>query len=146
MLAINADSHLDHGLTVAHLRFVLAHFHDRTSFFVLTVELPPGLEPLLCALYGPAMGDPPVLDSEAILEPRPGRPWPSRLVDRPLRPSRLLTVVAGPHEDIPCLMYTAYAGPEAPREPGDISLSQEARLRAREFWSTHALSRGSVNK
>jgi hypothetical protein len=140
MLAITADSHLDHGLTVAHLRHVLAHFHDRTSFFLLTLELPPELPKLLCGLYGPLMGDPPILDAEATLEPRPGRAWPSRLVDRPLRPSRLLTVVAGPHEDIPCLLYTAYAGPEAPREPGDTTLSPEARQRAQEFWATHALS------
>lgn len=141
MLAITADSHLDHGLAAAHLRHILAHFHDRTSFFLVTLELPPELEPLLCGLYGPLMGDPPILDAEVALEARPGRQWPSRLVDRPKRLSRLLTVVAGPHEDIPCLLYTAYAGPEAPREPGDFSLSPEAKQRAREFWSAHALAR-----
>jgi hypothetical protein len=141
MLAINADSHLDHGLTVPHLRFVLAHFHDRTSFFVCTLELPAELPELMCGLYGPAVGDAPVLDIQVLHEPRPGRAWPSRLVSLPPRQSKLLTVVAGPHEDIPCLLYTAYAGPEAPREPGDTTLSPEARQRAREFWAVHALSR-----
>lgn len=141
MLAITADSHLDHGLTTAHLRFILEQLHDRTGFTLITLELPQGLEPLSCGLHGPLMGDLPVPDAEVLLEPRKGRPWPSRLVNRPVRPTRLVTVVAGPHEDIPCLLYTAYGGPEAPREPGDTSLSPEARQKAREFWQHHALSR-----
>lgn len=136
MLTIAADSHLDHGLRAEHLRWLLERFRDREAFFVETVELPAELPPLSSALYGPTMSDAPVLDTEVVLEARGGRSWPSRLVDRPQRPTRLLTVVAGPHEGLACVLYTSYGGPAAPREPGDPALaaaSVEAQESSRAF-------------
>lgn len=74
--------------------------------------------------------------------------------------SRLVTVIAGPHTACPaggactgatcadydshvehaCVLYTAYGGPQAPREPGDPSIkSWEELVASREFWSQHAL-------
>jgi hypothetical protein len=49
------------------------------------------------------------------------RTWKSRTVtlDKP-RSSRLVTVIAGPHDGEPCVLFTAYGGPTAPREPADI--------------------------
>jgi hypothetical protein len=151
MLAIIAESHLDHALTLPHLRFVLERFKDREAFFAETVELPADLPDLPCALRGPAVGLEPVPDHETILRARPGRTWPSRMMRMgfklmaqrhvswaPLH-VRTLTVVAGPGLGMPCVLYTAYGGPLAPREPMDPSLPEHEREASERFWSQHAL-------
>jgi hypothetical protein len=62
-----------------------------------------------------------------------------------VRPTRQLTIVAGPHGDEPCVLYTAYGGPEAPREPGDPDIpGHSARDAAAVFWADHALSASTV--
>ncbi len=136
-------SHVDHVLA-AHLRWLEERFRGRTAFFLETVEIPEGLPPLSSALYGPLVGDPPVLEAQAEItyRVRAGRSCASRMIlGRPERPSRLCTVIAGPHEDHPCVLYTAYGGPAAPREPGDTSLATwEEVLAARAFWAEHALA------
>lgn len=64
------------------------------------------------------------------------------ICDRPSRQTRLLTVIAGPHEGDGCVLYTAHGGPAAPREPWDPSLNDDAAAleESRAFWSVHALS------
>ena len=145
MLSITALSHLDHGLTAAHLRFILDHGRDWNAFTISTLVLPEEFQQLPCGLYGPCLGDAPVPDSEVVLVPRSGRAYPSRLVDRPSRPTRLLTVIAGPHTQLECMLYTAFGGPSAPREPGDLSLEgpnmAAAKAEAEAFWATHALAK-----
>ena len=141
MLTITTHSHLDHDLTAAHLAFMLERYKGWDEFFLDTVELPKHLPPLCCGLYGPTMGDAPVLDADVVLQPRTGRAWPSRLVDRPMRTTRLLTTVAGPHEGLSCMLYTSYGGPEAPREPGDPTLVGDTLAQATAFWAQHALAR-----
>jgi hypothetical protein len=43
----------------------------------------------------------------------------------------------------PCVLYTAYGGPQAPREPGDPAIKDFAEQAASEiFWSEHALAFG----
>lgn len=120
-IVIDKESHMDHGLGVDHVEWMKRRFAEKTAFFVETVELPVELSSLKSGIYGPLAGDPPSAGFYAI---RMGRPWPSRLIDKPVRPTRLLTVVAGPGEDEsqPCVLYTAYGGPAAPKEPGDFSL------------------------
>ncbi len=49
-----------------------------------------------------------------------------------------LTVVVGPHDGGP-VVYTAYWGEPAPREPGDPSLDDAGRAESEEFWAEHAL-------
>jgi hypothetical protein len=132
---------LDHGLSEAHVKFLLETFSDRKEFFIETLTLPEELSPVSCALYGPLAGDSPVLDVECEIVARGERKWPSRLCNRPARMTRRVTVVAGPDGDEPCVLYTAYGGPEAPREPGDTSLDDAGRAASADFWKDHALAR-----
>ena len=144
MLAISPRaSHLDHNLNPNHLEWLLATFVDRTSFFIETVTIPLGLDPIPCGLYGPAVGDPPVPEQDVYYLVRGHRSCASRVLRRPAkpRPSRLLTVIAGETMDGPCVLYTAYGGPSAPREPGDLTLSLWSSIEeSRAFWADHALA------
>jgi hypothetical protein len=99
MMIKHRDSHVDHGLTEAQVRNLLDRFADRLAFFLETIELPEELGTVPCGLWGPAMGDPSVDDTDVRHERRGDRAWTSRLVDRPTRPTRLVTVIAGPHEE-----------------------------------------------
>lgn len=137
-MIVDHRSHLDHGLTVAQLAHVLKLFADRDSFFVETVELPEELGTVPCGLYGPAMGDDPVAESEVTYAVRGERKGESRLCDRPTRQVRQLSVIAGPDGDTPCVLYTAFGGPVSPREPFDAPEDQVADSQA--FWAEHALS------
>lgn len=74
---------------------------------------------------------------------RGARSWESRLINAPMRPSRKVFVVAGPHEEHACILYTAYAGPEAPPEPGSLTPEHPKYAASVEFWKVHALSRYS---
>jgi hypothetical protein len=139
MLTISALSHLDHGLSADHLRFILGTGRTWDAFRLETLELPLGLTRPLCGLYGPLMGDPPVLDAAVDLAPRGDRQYPSRLVRKPMRPTHLLTVIAGPHEGLPCMLYTAFGGPLTPREPGDPTLPDADLAASKAFWAEHAL-------
>lgn len=144
MLNIISGSHLDHALTMAHLRFILATFGNRDGFFAETVSLPPELADLPCGLHGPATGQPPVGDDAVEPVVRPGRSYPSRMLRNQtvgMLPSRLLTVIAGPVGDLTCVLFTAYGGPLAPKEPGDPSLPEAERAASVEFWRVHALAR-----
>ncbi len=139
MLEKHADSHLDHNLTAAQLDAILVLFADKDAFFVATVELPSELGTVPCGLHGPLIGDPPVPETEVTREARGVRAWTSRLVDRSPRPTRLVTVIAGPHDGRPCVVYTVFGGPISPQEPGDPTCKDLAASEA--FWREHALSR-----
>ena len=160
------DSHVDHGLTDGQLRYLLDRFADRRSFFLETIELPEDFGSLPCGLWGPIMGDPPIDETEVHHERRGNRAWTSRLVDRPGRPTRTITVIAGPHDepcpqcttsawnmlhraDCPtcagageikhaCILFTAFGGPASPQEPGDPGCKDPAASAA--FWREHALA------
>ena len=93
------DSHVDHSLTEEQLGYLLDRFADRNAFFLETIELPKTLGTVPCGLWGPIMGDPPVRDEEICHERRGDRVWTSRLVERSTRPTRTITVIAGPHEE-----------------------------------------------
>lgn len=140
-----ADSHTDH-VTEETLAWLCEHFAERSAFFIETVDLPEHLGTVECGLQGPSMGDEPVPGAECREVFRPGREtrgvrWPSRVCDRPVRQTRMLTVIAGPDGDEPCVLYTAYAGPAAPREPGDPDIPDQAgRDAAAAFWADHAVS------
>ena len=138
MLKITADSHTDHGLTEHALAWIESQFADRDGFFIATVDLPEDLGPLTCALYGPIMGDPEVSENDVIHGTRGTRAWESRLIERHARLTRKLTVIAGPHGEDPCILYTAFGGPLAPQEPGDPGCKDVAASRV--FWSKHALA------
>lgn len=135
---ITTDSHLDHHLSPAHVAFIRERFGDRTAFFLETIELPPELPALPCELHGPATGEDPVPEAEVTYAVRGTRKGPSRLCKRAPVLVRTLTVIGGPHEG-KCILYTAYGGPCAPREPWDETLESTARGEAVDFWALHAL-------
>lgn len=141
-------SHLDHYLLPSHLEWLLKMHAELDRFAIATVELPPFLPDLVMGLYGPIVGDAPISEDEVTYGVRPGRRWATRFVHRPvraMRPTRLLTFVAGPHEDKPCVLYTAYGGPKAPREPGDLGITSWTEIvESRDFWAEHALVRSST--
>ena len=130
------DSHLDHSLTDAQVEFILGLPAKEGEVTVQTVELPEALGTVPCGLFGPCMGDAPVTDAEVTLEVRGDRKGPSRLVDREPRQVRTVTVISGPHDGNPCVLFTAFGGPSAPREPFEDD-SEESR----KFWSEHALAK-----
>jgi hypothetical protein len=123
----------------------IAGHDDRVPPLIRTVELPSGCPDVENDLYGPSCGDPAVTDAEVVLERRGDRPWADRMVDRPKRPSRLLTIIAVPEfRDVPekgrrLVCFTAYGGPLAPQHPDDPSNRDPEG--ARRFWAEHALAR-----
>ncbi len=141
MMQITPESHLDHGLNKEHIAWLLEKFADRSAFFLETITLPDHLPEVECGLYGPLCGDEPVVEADVKYAIRGARKCASRLVARPLRKTRTLTVIAGPHGDMPCVLYTSYGGPAAPREPGDLGIADWKGIEeARAFWATHALA------
>lgn len=143
MLTLHADSHRDHNLTDDHIAFILERFKYKTGAFIETVKLPDDLPGLPCALHGPIMGDEPIPSAHVVNWKRGTRSWTSRLCGRAPRLSRLVTVIGGPHDGHACVMFTAYGGPLAPREPDDPSIAASDTIEREEsiaFWSEHALS------
>ena len=139
-MKLHSQSHTDH-VPPEVVQCVLGRFADRTARFVATFELPDDLPTLECRLYGPACGDDPVSEIDVHWARRPGRNWDSRLVDRPVRKTRVCTVIAGPFDGEPCVLYTVYGGPHAQREPADPAVTSETEMdRCVEFWLNHALS------
>jgi hypothetical protein len=139
-MKITAASHLDHGLNEAQIAHIAERFKDREAFFIETIYLPESLGSVMCGLHGPIVGDMPVPDDECILQTRPPREYTSRLCMRAARVVQGVTVIAGPHAGEPCVLYTVYGGPAAPREPGDPDLPEEQREASIAFWAQHALS------
>lgn len=138
MLPTHKDSHLDHALTHAQRAYVLDMFSDRSEFFIATIELPENLGTVPCGLYGPLVGDAPIAESEVTYCKRGPRAYESRMIERPSRPSRLVTVIAGPHDGLSCVVYTMFGGPLAPQEPNDPTCKD--RDSSARFWSEHALA------
>ena len=139
-MKITDNSHLDHGMTPAQIAHIAALFAGRAAFFIETFELPPELGTVRCDLHGPVVGDAPVPPNECRERVRGERVYPSRVCRRYPRQTRTVTVIAGPHLLDPCILYTAFGGPLAPREPGDPTLPPEQHEESANFWAEHALS------
>lgn len=138
MLKISKDSHVDHGLTEVQIEFLLDLFADKDGFFVQEVTMPSELGSVPCALYGPIMGDEPVSQDEVYYKTRPSREGLTRFVDRPVRYVNVVTIIAGPHNEDTCVLYTAFGGPLAPKEPWNTA-SDEEEAKSLAFWNDHAL-------
>jgi hypothetical protein len=89
------------------------------------------------ALYGPLSGDAPVADSEVTLAKRGDRPWADRMIAKPPRPSRQLTVI-GTIIDGALTAFTMHGGPLADRNPADPTNPNPEQ--SKKFWSQHALA------
>lgn len=138
-MQLHPESHLDHGLSQVMVDFLLDRFAGRAEFFIETVELPVELGTVPCNLHGPATGSAPVPEAEVRYAPRGTRAYSSRLCDRPAVQTRLVTVIAGPHDGQACILYTAFGGPLSPKEPGDPELKDSERAESERFWAEHAL-------
>jgi hypothetical protein len=140
-MKITKDSHLDHHITPEQKAYVLEQFGSRDEFFIETLTLPEALGTVPCGLHGPLMGDDPVPETEVRYAARGDRIGESRLCKRPVRPTDQLTIIAGPHDGERCVLYTAFGGPVAPREPFDPGLEDNGeRDKSLAFWAEHALS------
>lgn len=137
-MQITTESHLDHGIDDTTLELLRQRFADRDSFLIETFTVPGGR--FRCDLHGPACGDLPVLEAEVLYRVRGQRPGASRVINRDPRWTDQLTVIAGPSGDLPCVLYTTFGGPAAPREPFDPSLDPAGLAESRAFWAEHALS------
>lgn len=135
-MILHKDSHTD-LIPKDVLEFILAYYSGCTRPFTETIELPMKFSTVECGLYGPAMGDPPMYEADVFYSRRPNRKWESRLVNSPMRQTRQLTVVAGPYDGQPCVLFTVYGGPATPLEPGDPKAD---RTESWGFWAHHALS------
>ena len=145
-LIVSKESHLDHALTIAQLdwaKSVLEKLCDETSHgevLVQTLQLPPELGTIPVSLVGPKTGGSIVPEESATYMVRGSRRWASRMTTGEPPQTRLLTIIAGPDQGEPCVLYTVYGGPQAPREPGDPSLKSWEEVReSRDFWEQHAL-------
>ena len=135
-MIITKESHVDHSLSAKVQEHILGLFKEKKEFFIATIELPAELGTVPCGLYGPLMGDAPV--TEVTLVKRGTREWTSRVVSLPTRETRVVSIIAGPHENEPCILYTAFGGPVAPQEPGDPGCRNLEESNS--FWAKHALS------
>jgi hypothetical protein len=140
---LHKDSHTDH-VSPEVVEYVLKLYsghagENEGKILVDTIELPESMT-VECDLYGPIMGDNPIREEEVFYAKRTGREWVSRLVPCVPRMTRTLTVVAGPYDGNPCVLYTCYGGPPAPKETNDPYLKDSEREASVKFWSEHALS------
>lgn len=140
MMEIVKESHVDHGFTKAQKDWLVQVFADRNAFFIETVTLPEELGTVPCALRGPVMGDDAVPEREAIYHNRGDRSYPSRMCLGASRPTRTVTVIAGPDGLDACVLYTAFGGPLAPKEPNDPTVKPEEMAGSVAFWAEHALA------
>jgi hypothetical protein len=148
-ISITEASHLDHDINATQTSHAVASARRAiveqglTGLCIHTVELPEQYGTVPCGLYGPLMGDEPVPEAEVVYEVRGDREGASRLVKRPTRQVRTVTVIAGPHEGEPWVVYTVFGGPVSPREPFNVPEDDtDALAESRAFWAVHALSDG----
>jgi len=132
MKIIHGTSHLDHDLTEDQINYIAARYEGRDGHFIDTFELPEELGTVPCGLYGPIMGDPPVEREHTEMKKRGNREYLSRVINPTIgepfiadpmtlfRQVQIVTVIAGPHKEESCILYTAFGGPLAPQEPLDI--------------------------
>lgn len=146
-MKIIKESHVDHGLTKSQIAYIENVFRNKKAFFIETIDLSDvGLGTVPCGLHGPCMGDGSVDESDVSYIYRNGRPNSSRCVDRPEQMTSKVTVIAGPHKDeetgeeYSCVLYTAFGGPLAPKEPDDPAMKIEELDKSKAFWAEHALT------
>jgi hypothetical protein len=140
-MIITEQSHLDHGLTGDQIAYILEQTSDKDAFFIESFELPESLGTVPSGLYGPAAGDEPIPEVAVIYKRRGDRKGESRMIAAPARQQSWVTVIGGPDDSGALILYTAYGGPLAPREPFDV-LDEPAEVReeSETFWAEHALS------
>ena len=138
-------AHADHNLKEVHTSFVSSVVGDLgEGFFIKCVEMPKELPDLKSALYGPSCGDAPVQEDEVYYAVRNGRPGPSRMVNKPLRPCRNIVIVgikdSDPEKTIVFTAYGTQASHPSPREWWDSGMKPSEAFESAQFWMVHALT------
>ncbi len=100
-MKIIAASHLDHGLPVDVAAYIAERFADPRRFLHRNHRAARGAPVGEVRASRPMRGDAPISDLETWYELRGNRRGPTRFCARPLRVTRLVTVVAGPINDEP---------------------------------------------
>ena len=140
-IKIIAESHVHESCKGDVLVYALEQLKERTGFFIQQITIPSMIGTVDCDLYGPLAGDSVVLDKDCWLGARGTRTNLSRLVKRPSKKTNVVTVIAGPEGNDPCVLYTIFGGPLSPKEPTDPTLKGEEQIaESKAFWSVHALA------
>jgi len=141
-VTIKTIYHADHSMDSRSLTWCLAQVQPM-GFFLQTFTIPSDHKSAVNALWGPACGDEAVVGT---LLRREGRNYDDKMIDRPTRPSRLVTVI-GVKEQDGFTVFTAHGGPAAEKneqqvrqEFADGKCTQEDVDRVTAFWKDHALS------
>ena len=141
-VTIKTIYHADHSMDSRSLDWCLSQVQPM-GFFLQTFTIPESHGDAVNALYGPVCGDEPV---QGVLLRREGRNYDDKMIDRPTRPSRLVTVIGVKEED-GFTVFTAHGGPAAEKneqqvrqEFADGKCTQEDVERVALFWASHALS------
>lgn len=146
-MKIIAESHLDHGLSPAHIELIERCYKDeqcQLGTIVATFTVPPGMSELYSTLRGPSVGDRELEHSEVFYRIRGTREGATRFCYWPPKVTREITAVmgimpGGEHAG-QAVLFTAYPGPQAPREPWDSSMSEKQKAESVAFWAKHALA------
>lgn len=145
-LMLRTDGHYEvHGISPEHLDWLGTHSDVLAAKGPVTITIPDHLPPVPNSLVGPSMGDNAVSEDEVIyLNRGGGRPYNSRMVKGPHKPTRMLTVISRPHKDTgKPFLITAFGGPLAPKEIEDPTHTPESKEESKKFWSQHALLTGN---
>lgn len=159
MFTIHTDSHIDHSVPTRVIEWAqqelarmetskrdvrdgpLQSISVKDGVTKVTLTLPHWADDLSCELVGPATGTAEVPEAAVTYRIRGERKCASRMVYARPTPTRQLTVIAGPHDGQPCVLFTIFGGPGAPRESGDPAIQTWEELQeSRAFWSRHALA------
>lgn len=137
--------HKDHGITQAQWDYILARLEVEClgviGFFIHQIFMPIDLGTVPCAIYGPIMGDSPILDSEVFMKQRSADRPPDRMINKPMRREYYVQVIGiWSDKDEDRKIFTCYGGPLAPQNPLDPNLVPEAKRDSEAFWAQHALS------
>ena len=132
--AIENDQHmLAHSIKTEDLAEAVSKIEYVPTFWIGTVDLGRVVGKNACVE---------VTDADDIREEcRPGRDLPSRVVyGRKMEDTTLMTVgICTDADDGLVTVFTAFAGPKAPKELSDPRLTDAERPEAEVFWRTHAL-------
>jgi len=146
-LVIKEVSCIDERLSPQAIKYIQKKLNNCKGTLVKTFRLPQKFGMVESSIYGPVMGDPPIKESQVKYARIGSNKWASRVINRPIRKTSMVTVIAAPHEGDACVLHTVLAGPLVGREPNDPVMQKHPGLmdEAKEFWSKHAFADPNIS-
>ena len=136
-------AHDDHPITDQQMKWIQTHpdllAEPNGTFLIKVLEMPEELGTIPSGLYGPAVGDGPIMEEDVVYEMRGDRKGSSRKVNMPNRPARNICVI-GRKGIVAFTIYGTQASEPSPKEPFDSFANEEEKQKSIDFWSKHALS------